>query len=113
MGRLMFRGAVCAIVGAFFAAPLVGLVYGFPIPFRGKVHGLEAVVPSVMAVVFFGLLGGFIALGIMGAAGGAVAHVVSRGEPARGQRLTAALGFLSSLAGVILVAVLDVLIGPR
>jgi hypothetical protein len=112
MGRLMFRGAVYAIVGAFLAAPLVGLVYGFPIPFRGKLHGVEAVVPSVLAVVFFGLLGGFIALGIMGAAGGAAAHYLSGGEPTRGRRLTTVLGFLSSLVGVIFVAVLDVIMGP-
>ncbi len=113
MGRLMFRGAVYAIVGAFLAAPLVGLVYGFPIPFRGKVHGLEAVVPSVLAVIFFGLLGGFIALGLMGAMGGAAAHYLSGGEPTKGKRLTTALGFLSSLVGVVIVAVLDRFISPR
>ncbi len=113
MGRLMFRGAVYAILGAFIAAPLVGLVYGFPVPFRGKLQGVEAVIPSVLSVVFFGLLGGFIALGVMGAAGGAAAHYLTGGEPTKGKRLTTALGFLSSLVGVVIVAMLDRFIGAR
>jgi hypothetical protein len=67
-GKRMFQGALISILGAFPAVGLVALVYGFPIPFSGNMQGLDAVLPSMFAVVTFGLYGGFLVLAVLGVA---------------------------------------------
>ena len=50
----------------------MALVYRYPIPFAGYKSGVDAMLPSLLAVVFYGLMGGFVALGIAGAISGLV-----------------------------------------
>ena len=53
---LPLTGAVVATAAAFPAAALIALVYGFPVPFQGKLQGLDAMVPAMFAVVFYGVM---------------------------------------------------------
>lgn len=108
----ILRGPLTAIIGAFPAAALVGLVYGFPIPFDSKRHGINAVLPSFIAVVFYGLLGGFVVLALLGWMAGRVAAIMSEGDLVKEKRLTMFMALGASLLCTIFLSVLDLLIGP-
>jgi hypothetical protein len=105
-------GAFGAILGAFFIAPLVGLVFRFPVPFRGYVSGPAAIGPSIFAVLFFEFEGGFPIFAILGAIGGGIAYAI--GRPKTKFVLFLSLGFALTidLLASLLMAVLDKLIGP-
>jgi hypothetical protein len=112
MTRAVVLGAVIAIVGAFPLAATTALLYGFPVPFAGKLSGPSAVIPSQIAVVLYGLIGGFPALAVAGAIAGAIAFKVGRPNRARVGVLCAILSLVCSAAGVGLLATLDLIIGP-
>ena len=107
-----WAGALWAIVLAFPWAAAVALVYGFPVPFAGKLRGLDAVVPSLRAVLYYGALGGFAVLGLLGAAAGAAAQRVGGSDRPRVYRLCLLLSALVSGACIAFLAVLDRIIGP-
>jgi hypothetical protein len=54
MARCILIGVVSAIVGAFLVAPLLALVYRFPIPFSGMESGPGGALRSPFAVAFYG-----------------------------------------------------------
>ena len=108
----VFRGALWAVTLAFPLAAICGLLYRFPVPFAGYLSGPEAVPLALMAVVFYGILGGFPALLTAGAIGGAAAYAIGRTDVRRVRRLTLAFAGLIALLGVGLLAVLDKVIGP-
>ena len=108
----MLRGALWAVALAFPLAAICALLYRFPVPFAGYLTGPVAVPLSLVAVVFYGMLGGFPALLTAGALGGAAAYAIGRIDVRRVRRLTLAFSALIALLGVGLLAVLDRLIGP-
>jgi hypothetical protein len=105
-------GALWAVVLAFPFAAVCGLVYRFPIPFGGYASGPTAMLRALGAVVFYGLLGGFPALLVLGWLGGAAAYSLGRPELRRVHRLTLGFAALIALLGVVLLAILDKVIGP-
>ena len=84
---------------------------GFRCRSRAK-SGLAAVPRASLAVVFYGLLGGFPALFVVGGLGGVAAHAIGNPGMPRIRRLTLACSAMTALLGVIFMAVLDKLIGP-
>jgi hypothetical protein len=97
---------------AFPLAAIFALVYRFPIPFSGYESGLSAVPRALGAVLFYGALGGFIALFAGGALAGLAAYAIARPDEPRVRRLTLTFAALVALLGVATLAILDKLIGP-
>lgn len=105
------RGGLWSIALAFPFAALCGLLYRFPIPLAGYASGPGAVPGALMAVLFYGILGGFVVLFAGGAVGGLIAHAIAQPSLKRVRRLTVGLAATVTLTCVALLAVLDQLIG--
>lgn len=105
-------GPLTAILGAFPAAGLVAFIYGFPIPFREKMQGDEAIGFAMGAVLFYGVLGGFVVLAVLGLLAAGIAEAVGRGNPERTILLTIVFALSASLLCAVAIAVLDLFIGP-
>jgi hypothetical protein len=111
MARCIGIGALSAIAGSFLVAPLLALAYKFPIPFSGMESGPGAAVRSLWAVAFYGALGGFAVLGLLGAAAGALASKAAGANRHQAWRLAVGLGIAADLACAGALYVLD-LISP-
>ena len=106
-------GAVCAVLAAFPVAALLALTFRFPVPFNGIDGGLDHVLPSLFAVLFYGIaMGGFPVLAVLGAVGGVTAHHLRKPEGRQVFLLTAWLSLATSSAALFLLATLDWIIGP-
>lgn len=105
-------GALATILLAFPLAALCALLFRFPVPFAGYESGWSAVLHALAAVRFYGTLGGFVLLALLGAVGGAVAHRVGKPDARRVWWWT--MGLAAAVAGcaVLLLATLDYIIGP-
>ena len=102
-------GALLGLGLAFPTAWVVALVFRFPVPFVGYVHGRDAPL-ALSAVVFYGLLGGFVVVGGLGALVGTVALLRS---PRMGWgRFVLLVALLADLPPVLLLSTLDYIIGP-
>lgn len=114
VGRIsaMMLGGVASCMAAFPAAFIVALVWRLPIPFGGYASGMEGAGKSWFAVLFYGIVGGFPVLGVLGAICGAVAHQQCMPDRQAVVRLTMLLGALVAAMAVGLLTVLDMLIGP-
>lgn len=112
MGSAVLRGSLWAAALAFPIAAVCALLYRFPVPFAGYETGLAAMPGALVAVVFYGVLGGFPVLLAAGALGGAAAYVVGRPDARHVRRLALAFAGLVATLGVGFMAVLDKLIGP-
>lgn len=112
MRSAVFRSALWAVALAFPIAAICALLYRFPVPFAGYETGLTAVPGAFLAVVFYGLLGGFPVLLAAGGLGGAAAHTLAHPNAQRVRRLTLTFAGIVALLAVGLLAVLDKLIGP-
>jgi hypothetical protein len=100
-----------AIVGSFLVAPLLALVYQFPIPFSGMESGPGAAVKSLFAVAFFGVLGGFVVLAILGAVAGVVASKVAGADRRRAWKLALGFGLVADLVAACALFAMD-LVSP-
>jgi hypothetical protein len=96
----------------FPLAALCALIFRFPVPFAGYESGWSAVPHALAAVRFYGALGGYLALALIGGLGGTIAHRLGRGDTRRIWRWTFGLGAVAALSAVILLATLDYIIGP-
>ncbi len=105
-------GALWAVVLAFPLAAVCALIYRFPIPFGGYATGPTAMLRALGAVVFYGVLGGFPALLVVGGLGGAAAYAIGRPDVRQIRRLTLAFAALIALLDIVLLAILDKVIGP-
>ncbi len=104
IAQAMVRGALWAVAVVFPLAAACALVYRFPMPMADYSSGPAAIPGVFLAVVFYGLFGGFPLLLAAGAAAGAAAYAI--GSP--NARLVHWLVPVSATA----VAALDRQIGP-
>jgi hypothetical protein len=105
-------GGVSAILGSFPVAALVALVYRFPIPFAGMGSGPRAILPSLFAVLFYGILGGFLFVGILGVLVGLLAYRLGRPDIRRIVYVTLGLAVGVDFLATFTLAILDKIIGP-
>lgn len=111
--KSVLAGATWAVTSAFPIAAMTALLYRFPIPFVGYRSGITAVVPAMIAVLFYGVVfGGLILLGTLGALGGFISAMTLRHERRRCKLTTRAWALVVSAIGVLTLAVLDKIIGP-
>ena len=80
LSRAVNIGIVCGLVASFPISSLVALFYRFPLPMSTYASGTQAVIPSLVAVIFYGLMGGFVIVGGLGAFGGFIAHKLASPE---------------------------------
>lgn len=112
-GRAAAIGAVVCTLGAFPAAALVALVYRFPIPLAAYASGPEAVLPSMLAVIFYGIIiGGFVVLPCLGAVAGLVAYRLAKPNSKMILCWTIALAFAVDLLAAMTLATWDKIYGP-
>jgi len=111
MWRSIKTGIAWALLGVFPLAALAALCYRFPIPFSGYESGPMAVPRTLIAVVFYGLFGGFVVLAALGAAAGAAANLLARQDARLERRLVLAFALAGDLVAVLILAVLDKIIG--
>jgi hypothetical protein len=104
--RFLF-GSVVANVASFPLAALTALVFRFPIPFGGYASGPDAVVPSLYAAGFYGMLGGCLLQGLLGG----VAALMVRPSDDGGWIQRGAAAVVVAVPGVLTLSVLDWLIG--
>jgi hypothetical protein len=105
-------GALSTILLVFPLAAVCALLFRFPIPFGSYESGWSAVPHALAAVRFYGALGGFVLLAVLGGLGGVVAHRIGRPDPRRVWRWTVSLAAVVAFCAVILLATLDYIIGP-
>ena len=112
MGRSIGTGIATAVLGVFPVTALVARFYRFPIPFAGYEGGPDAVPRALVAVLAYGLLGGFLVLAALGAAAGAAAELLMAPGSRRARWLTITFALAGAVVAVLSVAALDQVIGP-
>jgi len=112
MGSAVLRGAVWAVVLAFPFAAICALLYRFPVPFAGYAIGPDGILSALVAVVFYGLMGGFPGLLVAGALSGVSAYYLGRPDARRIHRLAFAFAVIVAAVGVGTLAILEEFIGP-
>jgi hypothetical protein len=112
MLRSVILGAFCTVFAAFPVAAILGLLFRFPVPFRGIESGVDHVLPSMVAVIFYGLMGGFVLLAAAGALGGAIAYNAGNANKQTVNRFLAAFSIGIAAVALFFLAILDWIIGP-
>lgn len=75
---VVVNGVLLSIASTFPLAGLIALFIRFPIPLGGYLSGPRAVMPAMIAVLFYGgLMGGFVVVGIGGGLAGILACSIS------------------------------------
>lgn len=111
--RWALAGALWSVASTFPIAALTALLFRFPVPFVGYLSGITAVVPALIAVLFYGVLfGGLILLGGLGAIGGLVAGTACKHDQRRCKLATRLWSLFVTTTGLLILAVLDKIIGP-
>jgi hypothetical protein len=110
--RFILLGIGVTIGFSFPAAVLLGMIYRFPIPFGGYVHGYEHAFMFLLSVLFYGILGGFILLALGGATAGFVGYRIGKRNEKRTKKITILLSMLMAFLSALLLAMLDLIIGP-
>jgi hypothetical protein len=67
---------------------------------------------AIFGVVFYGAMGGFVVLAVLGAASGAAGHWLAGHKSGRIRWLIPALALAGAFAAVMTLAVLDKIVGP-
>jgi hypothetical protein len=112
MHWVIIGGALATILLVFPLAAVCALLFRFPIPFASYESGWTAVPHALAAVRFYGSLGGFVLLAVLGGLGGVVAHRIGRPDARRVWRWTVFLAAVVAFCAVMLLATLDYIIGP-
>lgn len=109
--RSMLSASLWSIIWTFPITALLGGAFRFPVPFGTIEGGVEHVLPSLFALLFYGILmGGFLAIGFAGAIFGAIAHHVA-GTTHQRRFLVRFLPAVPSFGLLFLLATLDWYIG--
>ena len=111
--RWALAGALWSVVSTFPVAAITALLFRFPVPFAGYLSGINAVVPAMIAALFYGVLfGGLLLLGGLRALGGFVAATTMKHDQRRSRLFTLGWSLLVTTTGVLTLAILDKIIGP-
>ena len=102
-------GSLLAILASFPIAAVTALVFRFPIPFGSYASGVDAVVPSLYATAFYGMLGGFV---VQGALGGIAALLATASGDKRNWFHSGLAAMAAAVPAVLLLSVLDWIVGP-
>lgn len=105
------KGAILGVLWTFPLAAICGAVYRFPIPFYGYASGVSALLLSLPAVLFYGILGGFLVQAIMGGLSGITAEYISNQDQKISKRMKI-YSLLAASPGVIFLSILDKIVGP-
>ena len=110
--RWFVTGAAVAVTASFPLAAVSAFLFRFPIPFGGYASGPDAVIPALVATLFYGMLGGFAVQAVLGGIAGVIAG--HQAGVAVGHAWKRCIGFsiVGALPGVMVLSVLDWLIGP-
>lgn len=118
----MIKGAIFALASSFLAALLFSYVFRLPIPMAGYIgpfgivstYGISVVdvlISVLVAWLFYGILGGFIILPLLGAVTGeCVGRIFAESESKN--KMILLWSFLISAIPVFILSILDYLIGP-
>jgi hypothetical protein len=106
------KGAIIGVLASFPLAALCALLFRFPIPFAGYQSGAGAVLPAMIAVLFYGVLGGFVVQGVLGGIGGVLGARLKSPDQRQVRARAWAFSVSAAAVGVLLLSVLDLLIGP-
>ena len=113
MRRPIIMGAIVATIAPFVLAPVVALVFRFPVPFAGYSSGTKAIIPSLFAVLMYEVvLGGFVILPGLGAIAGVLASRVGGPDKKSMSVWTFVFALVPALVAVILLSVWDRIYGP-
>jgi hypothetical protein len=110
--RAALLGALLTIGLAFPSAALLALAYRFPVPFAGYESGMASVPHALLAAAFYGVLGGFWALGLAGAAAGVLIQQSAARTGRRPLPMTFGVAAAIAFAATLSLSVLDKVIGP-
>jgi len=105
------KGAIAALLASLPIAVVFAVIYRFPIPFVGYVHGIENIRTVPIAWIFYNLFGGFIVL----LGGGAIIGTIvgSRFEnDAKKNVMIVLWSAIFAMCCVAVLSVLDKIIGP-
>jgi hypothetical protein len=94
------------------AAALIALAFRFPIPLGGYYSGVEAVIPSLIAVAFYSMFGLLPALLLCGAIAGIFVPPKRSGSGLLPSKLEAELSVVAALVPLGVLSILDKIIGP-
>lgn len=106
------HGAVLCVLFSFPSAMLLVSVWRFPVPFAGYRSGLAHAGDALFAVGFYGIIGGFVLLGVLGAIAGLIVRTLRPDDEREQKRLARIVTAVIALAAATLLAALDKLIGP-
>jgi len=112
--RMWFKkGAIFGIVATVPLVILCALVFRFPVPFGGYMSGPSAIIPALIAILFYGLVfGGFVVQAFLGGLGGLLAERIAAPDKQKVKRLCIFFSTIGALFGVFTLAILDKIIGP-
>lgn len=111
MKKWFWRGAFVAVVGTFPITAVCAFAYRFPIPFVGYRGGVDAVMPALIGLFFYGLMGGILVQMTIGGAAGIIA-VKMRPEPSSATvHWCDGLAICGASISVIWLAIADHVIG--
>jgi len=105
-------GLVASILLAFPSSAIVAVFYRFPVPFAGYQSGVEAIPLVLVAVVFYGLFGGFAFLAIAGLTAGIAANRWYSPNQRQIRAWTLAFAAVAAIVFSVFMATLDKVIGP-
>ncbi len=92
------HGVFWCVLFSFPSGALLMSVWRFPIPFAGYRSGIRHVGDAFFAVGFYGILGGFVLLGVLGAVAGLITHGLHPEDEREQKRLTRIITALLALA---------------
>lgn len=111
MKKTVKLGAIASVIGLFPIAFLMALLWRFPLPFAGYQSGLEAAVKSPLAVIFYGIMGGFVIVPALGALCGVLVFKTVNDHPLKAKRLTIFLAMMIAFLFCFTLSILDRFIG--
>ena len=109
---MMFKCPLLSCLLAFPIAAIIGLVFRFPIPLGGYLSGVDAIVPSMFAVLFYSFFGLLPAVFLCGVVAGAFIPKGRSGSSVIPNRYEFAASSVAALIPLGVLSVLDKIIGP-